>query len=66
MTVIGAGTMALEILDQVPDVDVILVPVGGCGLIAGISLAVKTLKPSCKVSKDMHTMQYNTKQNKTK
>jgi threonine dehydratase len=41
--------MALEILDQVPDVDVIVVPVGGCGLIAGISLAVKTLKSHVKV-----------------
>jgi threonine dehydratase len=42
----GAGTMGLEILEQVPDVDVVLVPVGGCGLIAGVSLVIKTLKPS--------------------
>jgi threonine dehydratase len=41
----GAGTMGLEILEQVPDVDVVLVPVGGCGLIAGVSLVIKTLKP---------------------
>lgn len=45
----GAGTMGIEILDQVKDVDVILVPVGGAGLIAGVSLAVKTLKPSVEV-----------------
>ena len=31
----GAGTMGIEILEQVPDVDVVLVPVGGAGLIAG-------------------------------
>merc|ERR1719508_389128 len=41
----GQGTMGLEILDQVPDVDAIVVPVGGGGLIAGIALAVKTMKP---------------------
>ncbi|CAB3403907.1 unnamed protein product [Caenorhabditis bovis] len=42
----GQGTIGLEILEQVPDVDAILVPVGGGGLIAGIAVAVKTLKPS--------------------
>lgn len=45
----GAGTMGIEILEQVNDVDVILVPVGGGGLIAGVSLAVKTIKPSVQV-----------------
>jgi threonine dehydratase len=45
----GAGTVGLEILDQIPDVDAIIVPVGGAGLIAGLSLAVKTLKPSVEV-----------------
>ena len=45
----GQGTMALEILDQVPDLDAILVPVGGAGLIAGVGLAIKSLKPSIKV-----------------
>lgn len=45
----GAGTMGIEILEQVPDVDVILVPVGGAGLIAGVSLAVKTLRPNVEV-----------------
>ena len=41
----GAGTMGIEILEQQPDMDVVLVPVGGAGLIAGVSLAVKTLRP---------------------
>lgn len=45
----GAGSMAIEILEQVPHCDAIVVPVGGAGLIAGISLAIKTLKPGCKV-----------------
>ncbi|CAM9814730.1 unnamed protein product [Ascophyllum nodosum] len=45
----GAGTMGMEILEQVPDVDYIVVPVGGAGLIAGISLATKTLQPEVKV-----------------
>jgi threonine dehydratase len=47
--VAGAGTMGIEILEQVPDVDVIVVPVGGGGLIAGTALAVKTLRPEVKV-----------------
>jgi threonine dehydratase len=45
----GAGTMGIEILEQVPDVDAVLVPVGGCGLIAGVSLAIKTMKPRTQV-----------------
>lgn len=45
----GAGTLGLEILDQVPDVDAIVLPVGGGGLIAGLSLAVKTIKPEVQV-----------------
>ncbi len=45
----GQGTMGIEIIEQVPDVDVVVVPVGGGGLLAGVSLAVKTLKPHVKV-----------------
>jgi threonine dehydratase len=45
----GQGTMGLEILEQVPDVDLIIVPVGGAGLIAGVSLAVKSLRPQTKI-----------------
>lgn len=41
--------MGCEIVNQVPDVDVVVVPVGGAGLIAGISCAVKTLKPDVRV-----------------
>jgi threonine dehydratase len=41
----GQGTMGLEIVEQVPDLDAIIVPIGGAGLIAGVALAVKTLKP---------------------
>ena len=41
--------MGIEILDQVGKVDAIIVPVGGCGLIAGVSLAVKTLSPKTQV-----------------
>jgi threonine dehydratase len=45
----GQGTTALELLDQLPDVDVIIVAIGGGGLISGISLVAKTLKPSVRV-----------------
>jgi threonine dehydratase len=45
----GQGTMGIEIINQVPDVDAVIVPVGGGGLIAGVSLAVKTLRPQTKV-----------------
>lgn len=45
----GQGTMGLEILEQVPDAEAIVVPIGGAGLIAGIALAVKTLRPQVRV-----------------
>jgi threonine dehydratase len=45
----GAGTIGMEMIDDVPDVDVVVVPIGGAGLIAGISCAIKTLKPDTKV-----------------
>lgn len=45
----GQGTIGLEILEQLPDVEQIIVPIGGGGLISGIAFAVKHLKPSCKV-----------------
>eukprot|EP00286_Rhodomonas_abbreviata_P028891 CAMPEP_0181312194 /NCGR_PEP_ID=MMETSP1101-20121128/13560_1 /TAXON_ID=46948 /ORGANISM="Rhodomonas abbreviata, Strain Caron Lab Isolate" /LENGTH=552 /DNA_ID=CAMNT_0023419015 /DNA_START=156 /DNA_END=1814 /DNA_ORIENTATION=+ len=47
--VAGAGSIGLEILEQVPDVDVVVVPVGGAGLIAGVALAIKTLRPEVEV-----------------
>ena len=45
----GAGTCGLEIFEQCPEPDAIVVPVGGGGLIAGISLVAKTLRPATKV-----------------
>lgn len=45
----GQGTIGLEILDQLEDVDIVLVPIGGGGLISGISYAIKQIKPNCKV-----------------
>lgn len=45
----GQGTIGLEILNELPDADAVIVPVGGGGLISGIAFAVKTLKPDCKV-----------------
>lgn len=45
----GQGTIGLELLEQLPDMDAVIVPVGGGGLISGIAFVVKTLNPSCKV-----------------
>lgn len=45
----GQGTIGLEILDQLPDVDCVLVPVGGGGLIAGVAFTIKQLNPNVKV-----------------
>jgi threonine dehydratase len=45
----GQGTMGLEILEQVPDLDAVIVPVGGGGLLAGVALAIKTQKPNAKI-----------------
>src|SRR6266436_2136484 len=45
----GQGTAGLEIVEDLPDVDLVLVPVGGGGLVSGIATAVKSLKPSAKV-----------------
>eukprot|EP00096_Caligus_rogercresseyi_P012297 TRINITY_DN5100_c0_g1_i1.p1 TRINITY_DN5100_c0_g1~~TRINITY_DN5100_c0_g1_i1.p1 ORF type:complete len:493 (+),score=109.45 TRINITY_DN5100_c0_g1_i1:165-1481(+) len=45
----GQGTLGLEVLEQVPDLDAIVVPVGGGGLIAGIAKAIKTMKPEVKI-----------------
>ncbi|HYG35014.1 MAG TPA: pyridoxal-phosphate dependent enzyme, partial [Clostridia bacterium] len=41
----GQGTIGLEIAAQVPNVEAVIVPIGGAGLIAGVALALKTLKP---------------------
>ena len=45
----GQGTIALEILEEMPDVEAVIVPIGGGGLIAGIAFTLKQLKPDVKV-----------------
>lgn len=45
----GQGTIALEILSALPELDTCIVPVGGGGLISGMAFAIKALKPSCRV-----------------
>ena len=45
----GQGTIGLEILEQLPDLDAVIVPVGGGGLISGLAFTMKSLKPSLKV-----------------
>ena len=45
----GQGTIGLEIAEQLPDVDVVLVPIGGGGLIAGVASALRQLKPACRI-----------------
>lgn len=45
----GQGTIALEILEELPDVDAIVVPIGGGGLISGIAVAAKSIKPDIKI-----------------
>jgi len=45
----GQGTIALETLDQAPDLDTLLVAIGGGGLISGIAIAAKALKPSIRI-----------------
>ncbi len=49
LVIAGQGTIGLEILDQLPDVDAVIVPVGGGGLISGVACAVKNLNPNVKV-----------------
>lgn len=45
----GQGTLGLEVLDQVPDLDAIIVPIGGGGLVAGVAVAIKALKPKVQI-----------------
>ena len=45
----GQGTIALEILEELPEADIILVPIGGGGLISGIACAAKQIKPTIKI-----------------
>src|ERR1700716_1588836 len=49
LIIAGQGTIALEMLATVPDLDVLIVPIGGGGLISGMAVAAKTLKPDIEV-----------------
>jgi len=49
LVIAGQGTIGLEIVEDLPDVDVVVVPIGGGGIISGIATAVKTLRPQARV-----------------
>ena len=49
LIIAGQGTIALEMLASVPDLDVLIVPIGGGGLISGMAVAAKTLKPDIEI-----------------
>ena len=49
LVIAGQGTIGLEILDQLDNVDAVVVPIGGGGLISGVAYAIKTLRPDVKV-----------------
>lgn len=45
----GQGTIGLEIMDQLPNADIVIVPIGGGGLISGVAYTIKQINPNCKV-----------------
>jgi threonine dehydratase len=47
--VLGTGTLGLEFIEQAPDLEAVIVPIGGGGLASGVSTAIKLAKPSCEV-----------------
>lgn len=49
LVIAGQGTIGLEILEQLPDVDAVIVPIGGGGLISGVAYTIKSLNPNIKV-----------------
>lgn len=49
LVIAGQGTIGLEILEQLPDVEAVIVPIGGGGLISGVAYALKSLRPDIKV-----------------
>jgi threonine dehydratase len=48
-TALGTATLGLELMEQVPDLDAVVVPIGGGGLCAGVAAAVKLARPGCRV-----------------
>lgn len=68
LVIAGQGTIALEILEDLPDVEAVVVPIGGGGLIAGVALTIKSLKPDVKVigvqTKNMPSMAESVAQKK--
>lgn len=49
LVIAGQGTIGLELMEQIPDMDSIIIPIGGGGLISGVSTVLKALKPSIKI-----------------
>ena len=49
LTALGTATVGLELCEQVPDLDAVIIPVGGGGLCGGMAAAIKQLNPSCQV-----------------
>ncbi len=49
LVIAGQGTLGLELLDQLPDLDTVVIPIGGGGIISGTALALKTLRPGIRV-----------------
>jgi threonine dehydratase len=49
LIIAGQGTLGLEVLEQVPDVDVVLVPCGGGGLLSGVAVAIKEARPDVRI-----------------
>jgi threonine dehydratase len=49
LVIAGHGTLGLELVEDIPDVDVVVVPVGGGGLVSGVTVAVKGLRPEARV-----------------
>jgi len=49
LIIAGQGTIGLEIMEELPDVDMVFVPIGGGGLISGIAIAIKLQKPKVKI-----------------
>lgn len=49
LVIAGQGTIGLELIEQLPDVDTVIVPIGGGGLASGVAFAIKTMNPNIKV-----------------